>query len=107
MDTRGYGRSAAPRPGERWTTGALMLAGLCGICVGVYAGLDRTAPRLLATPMLVLGVAVAVLGLVGAGRRVRAQPLPARPVAGPELVVMAAGVAAGGRRCGGSRGTSC
>ena len=43
---------AAPRPRERRLTGALMLLGLCGICVGVYAGLDHTAPRVLATPML-------------------------------------------------------
>ena len=46
MDTRGYGRSAGATPGERRATGALMIAGLRGICVGVYAGLDTTAPRL-------------------------------------------------------------
>lgn len=94
MDTRGYGRSAGATPRERRTTGALMLAGLCGICVGVYAGLDKTAPRLLATPMLVIGVVVAVVGLVGAGRRVPRSRYRPDPWRTPELVVMAAGVSA-------------
>lgn len=94
MDTRGYGRSAGATSRERRVTGALMLAGLCGICVGVYAGLDQTAPRILAAPMLVLGVLVAVVGLVGAGRRVpRSTYRPDRwQVA--EAVVMASGLAA-------------
>jgi energy-coupling factor transport system permease protein len=94
MDTRGYGRSAGASPRERLTTGALMLAGLCGICVGVYAGLDTTAPRVLAAPMLVLGVAVAVLGLVAAGRRVPRTRYRPDPWRAPELVVMASGLTA-------------
>ena len=72
-------------------TGALMLIGMCGVCVGVYAGLDHTAPRVLATPMLVLGVAAAVAGLVLAGRRVdrtryRPDPWrwPGRPFSGAQ-----------------------
>ena len=68
-----------------------MLAGLCGLCVGTYAVLDRTAPRVLALPMLAVGAAVALTGLVGAGSRVTREPLPARPVA-------AAGVAGAGVR---------
>ena len=36
-----------------------MLAGLCGLCVGTYAVLDRTAPCVLALPMLAVGAAVA------------------------------------------------
>jgi energy-coupling factor transport system permease protein len=94
MDTRGYGRSGGATPAERRTTGALMLAGLCGICVGVYAALDQTAPRWLATPMLVAGVAVAVAGLVSAGRRVRRTTYRPDPWLAPEAVVMASGVAA-------------
>jgi energy-coupling factor transport system permease protein len=94
MDTRGYGRTAGASPRERRATGALMLAGLCGICVGVYAGLDTTAPRLLATPMLVLGVVVAVVGLVGAGRRVPRTRYRPDPWRAPELVVTGAGLAA-------------
>lgn len=94
MDTRGYGRVGDATPRERWTTGTLMLAGLCGICVGVYAGLDQTAPRILAAPMLVLGVVVAIVGLVSAGRRVdRSRYRPDRWLL-PEFVVMASGVSA-------------
>ncbi len=71
-----------------------MLAGLCGICVGVYAGLDKTAPRVLATPMLVVGVVVAVAGLVGAGRRVDRSRYRPDPWRAPEVVVMLSGLAA-------------
>ena len=70
MDTRGYGRPAGRSRHERAVTGALLLAGLCGICVGVYAVLDTTAPRLLAGPMVLAGTALAVVGLWSAGRRV-------------------------------------
>ncbi|MFN8194633.1 MAG: energy-coupling factor transporter transmembrane component T [Nocardioidaceae bacterium] len=70
MDTRGYGRAPGESPAQRRLTGGLLLAGLAGITVGVYAVLDRTAPRFLATPMLVAGAALAVLGLGSAGRRV-------------------------------------
>ena len=92
MDTRGYGRSAGATVRERWLTGALMLAGLCGICVGVYAGLDHSAPRVLATPMLVLGVVVAVIGLVGAGRRVPRTSYRPDTWHPAEFVVMASGI---------------
>ena len=95
MDTRGYGRTSGASPGERRLTGALMLTGLCGVCVGVYAGLDRTAPRILATPMLVVGVAAAVAGLVTAGRRVGRSRYRPDPWRWPELAVMVSGVATG------------
>lgn len=91
MDTRGYGRSGSATPAERRTTGALVLAGLAGISVGVYAMLDQEVSRLLATPMLVAGVLVAVGGLVSAGRRVertRYRPDRWRPA---ELAVAATG----------------
>jgi energy-coupling factor transport system permease protein len=95
MDTRGYGRSGGASRGERRRTGALMLLGLCGVCVGVYAGLDHTAPRILATPMLLVGVAAAVAGLVSAGRRVERSRYRPDPWLWPELAVMASGVATG------------
>ena len=95
MDARGYGRAAGLTPAERRRTGALMLGGLLGICVGTYALLDRTAPRLLALPMLALGVAVAVAGLASAGRRVERTRYRPDPWRWPEFVVMASGVVAG------------
>lgn len=71
MDARGYGRSGSATPGERRLTGTLLVGGLVGLCVGTYAFLDSTAPRVLATPLLVLGVLLAGAGFVAAGRRVR------------------------------------
>jgi len=92
MDTRGYGRAAGMSRGQRRTTGALMLVGLCGICVGVYAVLDRTAPRVLALPMLALGVAAAGTGLASAGRRVERTRYRPDPWRAPEVAVTGSGV---------------
>ncbi|WP_395657511.1 energy-coupling factor transporter transmembrane component T [Nocardioides sp.] len=95
MDARGYGRAGAATPVQRRTTGALMLAGLGGICVGTYAVLDTTAPRVLALPMLALGVAAAVAGLFSSGRRVDRTRYRPDPWRWPELAVVASGVAVG------------
>jgi energy-coupling factor transport system permease protein len=95
MDTRGYGRAAGLTRTQRRTTGALMLVGLCGICVGTYAVLDTTVPRLLALPMLVVGVVAAGAGLLSAGRRVERTRYRPDPWRWPELAVAASGVAVG------------
>ncbi|QWF20929.1 energy-coupling factor transporter transmembrane protein EcfT [Nocardioides sp. LMS-CY] len=95
MDTRGYGRAGGATRAQRRVTGALMLAGLVGICVGTYAVLDRTAPRLLALPMLGLGVAAAVAGLLSAGRRVERTRYRPDPWRWPETAVVASGVVVG------------
>jgi energy-coupling factor transport system permease protein len=95
MDTRGYGRASGATPAQRRVTGALMLVGLCGICVGTYAVLDGTAPRVLALPMLGVGVSAAVAGLLSAGRRVERSRYRPDPWRLPELVVVASGVAVG------------
>lgn len=95
MDARGYGRAGSLTPAQRRSTGALMVAGLLGLCVGVYAVLDRTAPRVLAVPMLVLGVALAVAGFVVAGRRVRRTRYRADRWRLPELLVVASGALVG------------
>ncbi len=95
MDARGYGRTGAATRGERRATGALMLVGLLGMCVGVYAVLDRTAPRLLAAPMLALGIVLSVLGFAAAGRRVgRSRYRPDRWRL-PEVLVALSGVGVG------------
>ncbi|WP_051485396.1 energy-coupling factor transporter transmembrane component T family protein [Nocardioides sp. J54] len=95
MDARGYGRAGAATPAQRRTTGVLMVTGLLGVVVGVYAMLDSTAPRLLALPMLAAGMAVALAGFVSAGRRVeRTRYRPDRWRL-PELVVVASGVVTG------------
>jgi energy-coupling factor transport system permease protein len=95
MDARGYGRAVGLTPAGRRATGALMLLGLGGICVGTYAVLDRTAPRYLALPMLALGVLAAVVGLLSAGRRVERSRYRPDTWRWPELAVVASGLVAG------------
>jgi energy-coupling factor transport system permease protein len=70
MDGRGYGRSGAAGRVARWATGVMVVGGLGGMCVGIYATLDGTTPRVLAGPVLLAGVAVAAVGFHLAGRRV-------------------------------------
>lgn len=70
MDARGYGRRARAHAVNSAVTGTLMLAGLVGICIGVYASLDATAPAILALPVLTAGCGVALIGFIWAGRRV-------------------------------------
>ncbi|MDP3891397.1 energy-coupling factor transporter transmembrane component T [Nocardioides sp.] len=95
MDARGYGRSAGLTVGQRRVTGALMLGGLIGVCIGVYAVLDTTAPRYLALPLLLGGLLVALLGMANAGRRVeRSRYRPDRWRA-PEIVIASAGLLVG------------
>ncbi len=93
MDVRGYGRSGAAGVGERRLTGSLLVTGLLGLCVGTYAFLDATAPRVLALPMLALGVLLAAAGFVVAGRRVRRTSYRPDPWRLPETVTAAAGAA--------------
>ncbi len=92
MDARGYGRQPGLTRRDRALTGGLLLLGLLGVCVGTYAVLDRTAPRLLAGPMLALSVLVAFAGLWSAGRRVGRTRYRPDPWALPEAVVVACGV---------------
>jgi energy-coupling factor transport system permease protein len=70
MDARGYGRAGGQGARGRAATGAFLLLGLLGLVVGTYAYLDTTAPRVLAWPMLLAGLALAAAGFVGAGRGV-------------------------------------
>lgn len=93
MDSRGYGRRGDRTPRASLTVGALLLAGLAGICVGVYALLDQTTPRWLSTPVLVGGLSVALVGLVLSGRGVsRSRYRPDRWRTA-EVITVAAGVA--------------
>ncbi|MGN6252118.1 MAG: energy-coupling factor transporter transmembrane component T family protein [Marmoricola sp.] len=92
MDARGYGRTGSLGRGRRAVTGALLLLGLVGVCVGVYAVLDHTAPRWLALPMLGGGLLLAGGGFVSAGGRVgRTRYRPDRWQA-PDVAVALSGV---------------
>lgn len=93
MDARGYGRSGELTARQRRTTGALMLLGLLGICIGSYGLLDGTAPRWLGTPLLAGGVVLALAGFRSAGRRVQRTRYRPDRWAPAELLVALCGVA--------------
>ncbi len=96
MDARGYGRAGGHGAGQRRTTGALMLTGLAGICMGTYALLDQTAPGWLVLPGLLGGVGLAVAGFWSAGRRVERTRYRADRWRREELAVAASGLAVAG-----------
>lgn len=91
MDSRGYGRGGS---GPRRLTGGLVIAGLLGICAGVYGLLDGTTPGWLGLPMLLGGVLVAGVGLPLAGRRVRRSVYRPDPWQLPETLVAGSGLLA-------------
>lgn len=70
MDSRGYGRAGKASARARFLTGTLMIAGLAGLLVGVYATLDGSAPRVLREPFLIGGIVLALAGFKAAGGRV-------------------------------------
>ncbi|MFF2044574.1 CbiQ family ECF transporter T component [Kitasatospora sp. NPDC058170] len=94
MDSRGYGRSGTATRRSRRATGALMLAGMAGLCAGVYGLLDGTAPALLGLPALAGGAALCCAGLVLGGRRVSRTGYRPDPWRAAEWGVAACGVIA-------------
>ncbi|MFE9748123.1 CbiQ family ECF transporter T component [Saccharothrix saharensis] len=91
MDSRGYGRTAGLPKRARVVTGALVLGGLLGLCVGAYGLLGGGAP---ATPMLVVGAVLAVAGLWSGSRRVRRSRYRPDRWGPRELLIVASGVVA-------------
>jgi energy-coupling factor transport system permease protein len=92
MDSRGYGRTGPVAPRVRRTASALLLLGVVGVCLGVYAMLDGGTPGAVALPLLALGVVAGLVGLRLAGRRaVRTRYRP-DPWALPEWLVSLSGV---------------
>jgi len=94
MDTRGYGRRAAVAPAKRRATAALVLIGLSAITVGVYGILDGTTPAWLGLPMLLVGVAIAVLSLWLTGKAVQRTRYRPDTWSGPALLISASGLLA-------------
>jgi energy-coupling factor transport system permease protein len=94
MDSRGFGRTRrlAP-PMRRRVSGALLLIGLCGVCVGLYSLLDASGSTWLGTPTLVAGLALAGLGMFAGGKRVQTTRYRPDPWKLPEWTVTACGVA--------------
>jgi energy-coupling factor transport system permease protein len=93
MDSRGYGRGGGASRAVRLVTGSLVVAGLLGVCVGVYGLLDGTSPGWIGLPMLLLGLIVAGIGLPLAGRRVRRSVYRPDPWRLPEALVAGSGLA--------------
>lgn len=93
MDSRGYGRSGTATRGARRTTAALMLAGMLGLCTGVYGLLDGTTPRALGLPAMLGGALLCCAGLAVGGRRVRRTSYRPDPWRAPEWAVALCGCA--------------
>jgi energy-coupling factor transport system permease protein len=94
MDSRGYGRTTTEDPTGRRVTVTLVVAGILGICLGLYGFLSGTATSWNGLPALGVGVLVAVAGLVVGGRRTGRTRYRPDPWALPELLVVASGLAA-------------
>jgi energy-coupling factor transport system permease protein len=94
MDSRGYGRQAPVAPAARRATAALILAGLLGVCVGLYGLLDGSGSPLLGLPAVVAGVVLALVGLHLAGRRASRTRYRPDPWAMPEWVTAGSGIVA-------------
>jgi energy-coupling factor transport system permease protein len=67
MDSRGYGRTAGISRRDRALTGALVLGGLFGFCIGMYCLL---ADIYSGWPLLAIGGVLAIAGLKVGARRV-------------------------------------
>jgi len=94
MDSRGYGRAGDMPARIRRTTGALVLVGLLGLCLGLYGLLDATASRALGVGALLIGVGLCMLGLTLGGRRVVRTTYRPDPWRAPEWLTAAAGLLA-------------
>jgi energy-coupling factor transport system permease protein len=92
MDSRGYGRRRAVPRWQRRITGGLVLAGMLGVLLGVYALLDAALST--AAGLGVIGVAggVALTGFTIAGRQVSHTVYRPDPWRAPEWWVSACGL---------------
>jgi len=94
MDSRGYGRAGSTAPRVRRVTTAVLLAGLLGLCTGLYGLLDPSTPRALGAPMLGAGAGLAAGGLLLGGRRGQRTKYRPDPWAFAEWATALSGVAA-------------
>ena len=92
MDSRGYGRVGSATRASRRVTGALMLGGLAGLCLGAYGLLGSTEPGGLGLGGFIAGAGLCVAGLVLGGRRVSRSRYRPDPWRWPEWVVTGCGL---------------
>ncbi len=92
MDSRGHGRGNAVSKSQGRSMVLLALGSLMGLCVGAYAWLDASMPRVLGAPMLAAGVLMAVGATALSGRRVSRTRYRPDPWSIAEWAVSACGV---------------
>jgi energy-coupling factor transport system permease protein len=93
MDARGHGRRVERRRGVAHVTGgALVLVGLCGVCLGIYGLLDASTSRALGLTALFGGLTSAAVGFVLGGRQVHTTRYRPDPWLAPEWAVAASGI---------------
>lgn len=88
MDSRGYGRTGAVSAGARFVTGAFMLLGTGGLCVGAYGLLDGSNRGVIGLPFLLSGATLCCVGLITGSRRVRRSRYRPDPWRLPEWAVV-------------------
>jgi energy-coupling factor transport system permease protein len=94
MDSRGYGRTAGRDQRAVRASGALLLTGIIGMCIGLYGLLDSSWSTSVGFALLALGVLLGVAGMVYAGKdSVRSRYRP-DPWTWPEWVTAGTGVLA-------------
>ncbi len=91
MDTRGYGRATTADNPERAVQAALVLVGLMGIALGLFAVLGAVGWGWL---LLGIGLAMAIGGILLAGRRVPRTRYRPDPWDWPETLTAGSGVLA-------------
>ncbi len=96
MDSRGYGRTGHVPQRQRRITGALVLLGLLGVALGVYALLTDAMSAPAAAAALGAGLLVSFAGLVAGHKRVARSRYRPDPWALPEWLVAASGALAAG-----------
>jgi energy-coupling factor transport system permease protein len=92
MDSRGYGRTGTASRRARRMTGAFMMAGMCGLCIGAYGLLDGSTLEPAAVPAFLVGSVLCCSGLLLGGRQVHRSQYRPDPWKVPEWVVAASGV---------------
>jgi energy-coupling factor transport system permease protein len=94
MDSRGYGRTEQVPAGQRRLTGAMVLLGLLGIALGVYALLTDSMRPVVAVPTLSAGLLIAAGAMFAGHRRVARSRYRPDPWALPEWLVTGSGAVA-------------
>jgi energy-coupling factor transport system permease protein len=92
MDSRGYGRRRAAPRWQRRATGGLVLSGMLGVLLGVYALLDAALSTVAGLSVIAVASAVALTGFTIAGRQVSRTVYRPDPWRAPEWWVSACGV---------------